>query len=184
MTLDALDASYRSGRARVLAVLDGLSDEVANRKPAPGVWSVAEVVAHLNIIAADYLPALDTAVAGARPGDASGEQPLGLVGRLYVWVVGPNGRETKTFASMKPPASGPAASVLDVGEVRRTFEADMDRLIALVEQSRRRASVRVGLPELPVVRLRAVAVLAGLAAHVHRHADQIERRAALVQPAR
>lgn len=179
MTLDAIDASYRSGRARVLAVLDGLPGDAANRKPAAGVWSAAEVVAHLNIIAADYLPALDRAVARARAGDATGDQPLGLVGRLYAWGVGPDGFEMKTFASMAPPASGPAASALDIADVRSTFGADMTRLTDLVALARHRAPMRVGLPEFPVVRIRVVAVLAGLAAHVHRHAGQMERRAAL-----
>lgn len=178
MTLDDIAARLRSGRDRVTILLDGLSDADANRKPAPDVWSAAEVVRHLNQLASDYLPALERAYAAAPDRDAAGDVALGLVGRLFVRVVGPSGRSVKTFGTMKPPASGPAASALDVAAERAAFESDMARFLALAARARHTAPVRVGLPTLPAVRLRGAAVLAGLAGHVHRHADQMERRAA------
>lgn len=183
MTLDACAQSFRSGRDRVLAVLDGLMDAEANRKPAPDVWSALEVVAHLNRLAADYLPALERAYAAARAGTPAGDLPLGIAGGFYVRFVGPEGREMKTFASMTPPPSGPAASALDAAAVRATFESDTERFLTLVDRARRTVPVRVGLPEFPALRLRGVAVFAGLAAHVHRHAAQMERRAAASAPA-
>ncbi|HEX9950976.1 MAG TPA: DinB family protein [Rubricoccaceae bacterium] len=177
-TLDACADLFRSGRARIDALAGGLPPQVANCKPAADVWSVAEVVVHLNTLAADYLPALEHTVAAALVSVSPPEAlSFGLLGGVFVRLVGPAGRPVKTPAAMRPPQSSGTASALDAVAALATFDADTDRFLGVIERARGvdAARVRVASPFLPMLRLPLAAFLAGLGGHIHRHADQIER---------
>ncbi len=176
-TLDAIGNSFRSGRTRLHAACDGQTAERLNRRPAPGAWSAAEVVAHLNIIAGADLPALEAAVAEAPPGRGPETLRHGLFGGLFVRFIAPGGRPMPTLGSMKPPRSPGGASALDATAALATFDADTDRFLALVESARlvNASRVRAASPLFPLLKLPVAAFLDGLAGHVHRHAAQAER---------
>ncbi len=174
LSLDALDARFRSGRDRIHAACGGGVPDA--RRPSPEAWSPAEVVAHLNVIARADLPALERAVAAAPSGRTPEPLRLGLLGGLFVRSVAPGGRPFRTFRSMLPPQDG-----LDPAAVLAALDADTDRFLALVAAARTRdvSRARAASPLAPVLRLPVAAFLAGLAGHVHRHAAQIERGQAL-----
>lgn len=176
-TLDAIDASFRSGRMRLVGACAGHTSERLNRRPAPGAWSAAEVVAHLNIIHGADIPALERAVAGAPPGRGPEALGHGLFGGLFVRFIAPGGRPVPTLGSMKPPRTPGGSSALDAETLLTTFEADTDRFLALIGAARHvdASRVRAASPLFPLLKLPLAAFLDGLAGHVHRHAAQIER---------
>ncbi|HEX8298036.1 MAG TPA: DinB family protein [Rubricoccaceae bacterium] len=176
-TLDEIAARFRSGHARVHAALDGLSPEAANRRPSPEAWSPAEIVEHLNIIARADLPVLERAVAAAPRASGPERLPHGLLGGLFVRFVAPQGRPSKTMRGMKPPPTPGGASALDVAAVLAAFDADTERYLAVTDSARGvdASRVRAASPFVPILRMPLAAFLDGLAGHVHRHADQIER---------
>jgi len=51
----------------LLAALAGADDARAHRRPAPGEWSVAEIVDHVAVTLEDVLPLMRTLAGGARP---------------------------------------------------------------------------------------------------------------------
>lgn len=177
-TFDRDAAVFRAGRDRVHALADGLSEAQVNWKPTHREWSVAECVAHLNILGAAYVPAMQAAVEAAplRPA-VPRRLRVGLLGGLFVRAVRPGARPVKTVASMRPPAAGALASRLDAAALLRAFDRDTDVYLALcaaagdVDAGR----VRVASPFLRALRLPLAAFLEGLGQHVLRHAGQMER---------
>lgn len=71
-----------------------LSDAQFNRRPAPGRWSIAECLVHLNISVSCVLPALDAALAA---GHARGPAGQGHGPFRYGWV------SRWIIRSMEPP---------------------------------------------------------------------------------
>jgi hypothetical protein len=63
-----------------------LTDEQFNWQPAPGAWSVAECIEHLNITARMYLPRLDEGIAEATRRGLYGPGPFthDLIGKFFV----------------------------------------------------------------------------------------------------
>jgi len=59
-------AQNQATRGELLAELMGLSDEELNRQPAPGEWSVRQVMEHAIQVEGRYLAAADKALADAR----------------------------------------------------------------------------------------------------------------------
>ncbi len=172
-------AVFRAGRDRIHALADGLSEAQLNWKPSHREWSIAECVAHLNILAAQYLPALQRAVEAAPPcPDRPRRVRLGLLGGLFVRAVRPGSRPVRTAPSMRPPASGALASRLNAEALLATFDTDTDAYLALCAAATDHVDagrVRVASPFLRALRLPLAAFLDGLGQHVLRHAGQMER---------
>jgi hypothetical protein len=175
--LDAFSAAHRRAQQRLHALIDPLSDEQFNWKPEEGIWSVGEVVAHLNAMARGYLPPLEAKLTGALP-DAGGRQlKHGWIARQFVKAVSPDGRPMNTFGRIKPPASAATRSSLNKPHLMSDLDGYTDRFVALAERSRGKAIDTVGVrsPFLPVLKLSAAAFLDALGQHSLRHAGQAER---------
>src|SRR2546425_11202373 len=67
-------------KAEAQRLLAGRSDAEFNRRPAPGRWSAAECLDHLNAIR-KVLPAIDRTIAGARARGLRSDGPF-----RYGWV--------------------------------------------------------------------------------------------------
>ena len=62
-------------RARLLAAVEGLSEEQQAFSPAPGRWSVAELVEHLSIVEGNVATLLDKLLGKAEESGAGGATP-------------------------------------------------------------------------------------------------------------
>jgi hypothetical protein len=151
------------------------SDSRWSERPAPGSWSAAECVEHLNLTARAILPRLREALDGARA--AGGTPPArfrrGVIGWLIWRASQPTTRmRAKTGSAFEPVATPPPAELL----------AEFDRLLAEQIATLQRADglplqrIRVRSPFGPVS-YNAFAAFSILAVHQHRHLQQAERAA-------
>jgi hypothetical protein len=164
----------REGFRRLAERMDGA---LARTRPAPGAWSAAECVEHLNLTSAAMLPELRAGIEEARAlgGAAPGRLRRGLVGWLIWRASRPGGgmrvRTRGGFVPPEPAGHGTADGLLDA------FDRHQEEQIALVRSAD-------GLP-LHRVRVRSVfdrrvsynlyAGLAILSTHQLRHLGQAER---------
>ena len=167
--------AHRRSRAEVHAVADGLSGEAFNWKPDPTSWSVAECVAHLNVVAAAYLPPLDAAAAdGARRGEGPFE--YGFLARKVRGGMVPGGPALKTGRALDP-SDGGARSSLDRDATLAAFDGHVARFVAVCERSAGLdlARIKVRYPFMRLLRLPLGAFLDITGLHALRHARQARR---------
>jgi hypothetical protein len=156
-----------------------LSHDRINWKPDARTWSVAECLQHLNIVAEGYLPAMEEAAAD--PDAPRGTAPFryGLLGRLFVWLMRPDGFKMPTIPSMAPPKTTGTQSHLDEEAVLAAFDAQTERFVALIDTAHERGldlrRTTVVEPYLPLFRLALGALVEALGQHAVRHVAQAER---------
>src|SRR5215471_953026 len=63
-------------RRRAKELVAGLTLEQLTRRPDPAKWSIAECLAHLNVTAAGYLPAIDAAIQRGKESKMFGKGPF------------------------------------------------------------------------------------------------------------
>ena len=101
--------NYRQQFERLAAEADALvaplSEDQFIWRPAPGSWSVAECIDHLNVTARLFLPQLDEGIAEATRRGLYGEGPFAhdLIGRIFVRTMEPPARlRVKAPTSFQP----------------------------------------------------------------------------------
>jgi hypothetical protein len=151
-----------------------------SRRPAPGSWSIAECVQHLNLTSAEFVPRLRAAVEEARALDGPAPRryrrdPIGSL--LWRMMAPPVRMRTKTGASFVPAADADPAALI------REFDRLQAEQIAIVDSSDRLplSRVRIESPFDPRVRYNLFAALGILSRHQHRHLWQAERALADVR---
>jgi len=72
-------------------LLNGLTDTQFNWRSAPGKWSIAECLAHLNVTGQVYLPLIERRVNQARAEKVLGRGPFrhGFLGNLFIRATEP-----------------------------------------------------------------------------------------------
>jgi len=159
------------GFHRLLAELPG--DRFATR-PSPERWSVAENVAHLNLTAGPYLPAIDDMLAEARRRGRVGaghRYRKDVVGWLLHRALAPGqGPRAKTSAAFIPESVGSPASLM------AEFERLQGELASRVRASDGLAVDRVKMCSSFNARIRynGYACFAILAQHALRHLHQAD----------
>ena len=160
------------------SLVTGLSHAQFNWRPAPGRWSIAQCLRHLNTVNGGDIAALRTAVADGKARGLTGEGPFqyGFLSRKFVASMAPP--VTRKFKAPKyyepPPEADPAATLTEYrrlcGEIR-----------ALAQSAAGLDLVRVKtiLPALPallraIVRMPLGARLDLLVTHDRRHLWQAE----------
>ena len=122
----------RDARADAEKLVDGLTDAQFNWSPAPGRWSIAECLDHLNN-GWRVLPKLDHKIAKASELGVRGEGPYShpFLGRLYVRFVEPPPKiRVRAPKAYVPKADQPLADVaprfLELQDeiIRRVIAAD------------------------------------------------------------
>jgi hypothetical protein len=96
-------------------IIAKLSDEQANWRPAPGRWSIAECLGHLNETARESTQRLDDALGPARKSGLTSQGPFSypLWERLFVQSLEPPPRfRARTSKALSPPRDLAAADVL------------------------------------------------------------------------
>jgi hypothetical protein len=173
--LTELDANLH----RAEAVVEGLSREQFNWHPAPGSWSIAQCLTHLNLVNGQDLAAIGRTIAAAREGGVLGAPPFhyGWISRTFVASMEPPVKsKRKAPKSYAPPAEAdPAptlAEYLRIGrELRRLIESANG-----VDLARAKTT----LPALPpmlraIVRMPLGARFELIMAHDRRHLWQAEQ---------
>jgi hypothetical protein len=166
--LKTLDTQFaRAGEdARLLTA--GLSESEFNWHPAPGRWSIAQCLAHLNVTGRWYLPLIDASVADARKRGLLNPGPF-----RYSWLSSffvrmtepPPKRKFKTPSIMLPPeAEKPEKTIPEFLALQDEFRKrlkDVDGLDL--------ARVKVRSPVSSFIRFELGNALMLMAAHQRRH---------------
>jgi len=108
---ELLDARERARR-----LSEGLSDTLWGTAPAPGKWSIAECVTHLNITSERYVPIIDDAIREGREIGAKAARPprRDFMGWLLARMLEPPYRmRMKTTAPFVPARIEPMTDVLE-----------------------------------------------------------------------
>ena len=160
-----LDRSIEEARA----VLDGLTPDQVNWRPAPERWSIGECISHLNVGIRAALPALDRAIETARERGFAGTG-TGRYGWFANWMVRaqepPVKRRVKTFPVFQPVAARHDAARL-LPEFRAVRSELRERLARAEGIDWGRA--KVVSPASRFFRLPFGAYVAFLLAHDRRH---------------
>jgi hypothetical protein len=147
---------------------EGLTDEQFNWRPAPGKWSIAECISHLNVVGWRHLPKFDEAMSRAHRHKLYGSGPFhyGYVGR---WMIRSSEPPVKT--RMKAPKSAAPLSfrprrelLREFGELQEEF-AERIRLANGLDLAR----VKVESPFLRMFKFSLGVGFAFLLAHERRH---------------
>ncbi len=86
MSVAALHAEFEAAKTDARELLAGVGDPAFNWRHAPGTWSMAECLDHLNLTGRKYLRALDRAIEDGRAKKILGRGPF-RYGLLESWTV-------------------------------------------------------------------------------------------------
>ncbi len=167
-------ADSRSATTRWLALVEPLSSEQANWRPAPDRWSIAQVLGHLAATTGPLTPALLEAGTKARAAGRVSDGPFryGPMARWFLRSLAPAGARPLPA----PKIYRPSASALDLAEVTRRFLVAQRAFESAVEAADGLdlARVSVASPALRVLRLPLGVWCLSTAAHTLRHLAQAE----------
>lgn len=138
-------------------------------RPAEREWSAAECLAHLNVYARMYLPALERALVQSPKSSKESYSP-GWLGAYVAEAMRPlpHGKKMKTFRSTDPHYISYSADVAE------EFEKHLQAFISLLEGAfdRNLEKRRVAMVKLPFLRFQLGDMLQILINHQSRHLDQ------------
>ncbi len=177
--LAALAAELTAAEQAWRELVGRLSPAQLNWRPAPGRWSVGEHLAHLNLVDASYLPALDRMLdADERRGSPGRGRPARhpWLGRHLVRAVEPPVRlKVRTTPAYVPPSVlEPFALLADFAETRRALRDRIDAAAGR-DPAAMRARYVMGIGVARFLTLSFGQWLALTAAHDRRHLWLAER---------
>ena len=120
MTAETLRSEFASAREDAAALLEGLGDAQFNWRRAPGTWSMAQCLDHLNLTGRKYLRALDRAIDEGRAKNLVGKGPF-RYGLLECWAV--RAMDAPPMFRMKAPKAFAPASEGRLAESLEAFRA-------------------------------------------------------------
>jgi DinB superfamily len=173
LDLDRCAKEITEARQRAEAVVRGLSSEELTTQPAPGKWSIAECILHLNATAAVVQPLMEKAIVQAREDKKVGAGPfdIGLKGRLLVWIAEPPPK----FRMPAPPHLRPPAQIAEPLKLLPDFLKAQDEWERLILESAGLdiSKIKTGKRFSPF-RARLAASFPWMMAHQRRHLLQAE----------
>jgi len=86
MSVATLHAEFEAAKADARELLSGVGDPAFHWRRAPGTWSMAECLDHLNVVGRKYLRAIDRAIEQGRNKGLLGAGPF-RYGLLEGWAV-------------------------------------------------------------------------------------------------
>lgn len=178
--LDQLAADTR----RVLLEAEGLKVATGarlNTQPAPGSWSAAQVLEHLNVYCRYYIPAIEQAVSEA-PKSAKPAFKTGWLGDYFAKLM-----QVDSKGAVKRKMTSPKMAVpgerLDAQAVLDEFIGHQHQLLNLlnIAESVDLAGARVPVSIAPFIRLKLGDTLRFFIAHEVRHMGQWKRAVGTVR---
>lgn len=171
--LAALVEEYRSATVRLHALKELVPDARWTERPAPGEWSVAECVAHLNLSSEAMLPRVRDAVSAARAlGQASRRYRRDPAGWLLTVMLPPPARLAfSTTAPFIPESLTPPSDLV------RRFEEHQAGFLQCIKDAGGHPIDRVTVqsPFNAKARYNAYSALLIVPRHQHRHLWQAEK---------
>ena len=155
-------------RRRTRELVDGLTPEQLTRRPDPTKWSIAECLAHLNVTAAGYLPAIDAAIQRGKESKMFGKGPFkpGFLGGLLKWIAEPPPKiRMRAPKAILPPSSITNGTQV-VAEFMRVQDEWEQRAKAMDGLDLEKVKCHTPLANLP--RLRLAAPIPWMLAHDRR----------------
>ena len=179
--LQAIVDDLEVARQRVRALRGDVPRDVWDRRPAPGCWSPAECLEHLNLTSEALLPLLRVGLQNARYGEprSPGRYRRDLVGWVIWTIMAPvRGWKTKTIKAFVPTGTTPAERLI------ADFERLQAEIAALVGDADGLSIDRVILvsPFDDRVKYNLYSMFTLVPRHQHRHLIQAERAARVFEP--
>ena len=156
------------------ALVAPLTEDQFNWSPAPGSWSIAECIDHLNVTARIYLPRIDEGIAEAVRQGLYGEGPFShdLIGRWFIHIM-----EPPAGIKVKAPPPFQPVQRRSRSEIMAGFRAHQVQFIDRLHQASgldlRRAKVQS--PASHWIKISLNSGFALMAAHERRHLWQARR---------
>ena len=172
--IDAFRIEFERLSVEADALVAPLDEAQFNWQPAPGAWSVAECLEHLNVTARLYLPNLDEGIADAirRGLYAEGPFTYNWIGRFIAGSQEPPARFK--FKAPKPFHPAPNRSRHDIMAAFRAYQVQyIDRLRQANGLDLARS--RTSSPAAAWLRIPLGAGFAAMTAHERRHLAQARR---------
>lgn len=157
--------------ADVAALLSNLTRDQLARRPDPTRWSIGEAIEHLTVTNIEYLGALEAALPRTTLRMSDKPYSFGFIGRQFIKILEPPvKRRFKAPKRFLPPIG-------ELGNVAQDFAASQAKILQLLKRydDRDLASVSVPSPAAKLLRFKAAAAFAILAAHSRRHLWQAEQ---------
>ena len=166
--LDGYRRQFEKIKKDAEILLAGLSDGQFNWQPAPGRWSMAQCILHLNVTAGIYIPMMDAVMERVRAQGLFGHGPFrhGWLGNWLVRLVEPPPkRKFKAPKTFVPPLERP------LGPALSEFLSWQDQFLERIRRANGlnlgRAKIR--LPASSLIKLSLGQSFALMTAHERRH---------------
>ena len=155
-------------------------DWLLTRQTAPGKWSVAQILAHLNSYGGYYLPSIKKALSAERP--ATEIFHPGWLGNYFTKIMKP-GVDGRIASKMNCPKNHQPADGTDVQPALAIFLQQQQELLQLLEEAKKKniSIIRVPVSISRIIRLKAGDTFRFLIAHEQRHFLQIKNTLAGLQ---
>ena len=163
--------SFEDSEIRFEELAARVSQQQANWRPAPGKWSIAECIEHLNVTIERYFERMEPAFKQARDQGLTGPGPWKkrtLLGRMILRVMDPEAK--RSFPA--PKAFKPRSTEdLEFADVRERFRSGTATLLTLAQHADglNLDRVRFTSPAGPILRLTAAEAFQIHALHIPRH---------------
>ncbi len=174
-SIELLDQLQSDVREMILRVnqLKSADPGVLLEQPAPGKWSVVEILEHLNSYNRYYNPALEKSLQADKPAVALFKS--GLIGNYFTNMMKPT--ESGTVKNkMKAPRGHRPPRLLDAKTVIDSFLSYQHQLLDLLELAKQKdiGSLRTPISLTNLIKLKTGDVFRFLIAHEQRHFVQME----------
>ncbi len=147
-------------RKELLAALDGLTDEVINRKPADDKWSIKQILEHLYLFEIGVVQKVKDQLATGEEGRVK-DKPIHLAINRAIKVEAPNNvKPSETFATLD--------------ELKRHLVSSRKKLIELVNEADDEALEQKALPHPGFNMLSLKQWIEFIGWHERRHILQIQ----------
>lgn len=150
----------------------GIDKVKLNYPPADGAWSVIQALEHLNIYNRYYLPVIEKSLA-IIPKEWNAWFVPGFFGNYFTKMMAP-GNVYEIKNKMKTPKGFRPDTALDPDKVLNEFVAGQNKLLQLLELSRKRNlnEIRIPISLSRMVKLKLGDTFRFLIAHEQRHMIQ------------
>jgi len=149
-------------------------------QPAPGKWSVVQVLEHLNSYGRYYIPAIEKSLLQNRP--ATELFKPGFIGDYFTKMLAPSEKGTVKYKMNAPKDHKPSAH-LDHQPVLKTFLEQQQTLLELLEKAKTKniGRIRTPISISRFIKLKLGDTFRFLIAHEQRHFIQITNTMAQVK---
>jgi hypothetical protein len=182
LDLELCAQDIKEARLRAQSLVSNLLPSQLTKRLEPGMWSIAECLAHLNMTAATVQKLMAHGIERGKQEKKFGSGPfsIGPKGRLMVWIAEPPPK----FRIRAPKKVRPPATIDDPRQVLPQFLHAQDEweLLMREQEGLNLAKIKVGQGAF---RMRLAAALPWMMAHQRRHllqAENVKRQILSVAP--